>query len=221
MSPSEHRTIDAVIFDMGNVLIDWTPARLIRHFTDDDSVIDLVLEQLFRSAPWKALDQGVITENQVIEQVCATLPTDLHSLIEKVVTRWPEANVIDPRMEALAKRLHQTGIRLYLGSNASLRFHTYSADIKALNYFDGLQISAEVKVSKPDPQFFEILVKTFRLDPLRTGFIDDLEKNCLSAATLGIQTHHYTNDFDALVKQLIAWGALPHQTTVEEILRVG
>jgi FMN phosphatase YigB (HAD superfamily) len=46
MSPSEFRTVDAVIFDMGNVLIDWTPARLVQHFTDDDSVVEHVTEQV-------------------------------------------------------------------------------------------------------------------------------------------------------------------------------
>ena len=216
MSHTTQRNVDAVIFDMGNVLIDWTPSRLVRHFTADESIVDQVTEALFHSATWKALDQGLISEEAAIEAVCAALPPALHPLIRTIVTRWPEANVIDERMEFLAQALNANGIRLYLGSNAALRFWSYQSDIKALAFFDGIQISADIRISKPDPRFFEALIHTYKLDPHRTGFIDDLDRNCASAETLGLTVFHYTKDFNALIDWLIRQGALRAQTAVEE-----
>jgi putative hydrolase of the HAD superfamily len=209
--------LDALIFDMGNVLIDWTPSRLVRHFTTDESIVDQVTEALFHSVAWKELDQGLISEEATIERVCATLPKALHPLIHAIVTCWPEANVIDPRMEQLARVLRGQGIRLFLGSNASLRFWSYQSDIKALAYFDGIQISADIRVSKPDPRFFEVLLESHGLDPNRTGFIDDLERNCASAKSVGLAVFHYTKDFNALVRWLIDQRVMSVQSAVEEL----
>jgi HAD superfamily hydrolase (TIGR01509 family) len=216
MRQSQHRALDALIFDMGNVLIDWTPERLTRHFVKDEAWVLPLTEALFLSSSWKDLDQGLITEETVIQRVCALVPPPLHSLVQTIVTRWPQANLIDPRMAVLAKRLKANGIRLYLGSNASLKFHTYKADIEALTVFDGIQISADVQLSKPDPRFFEVLLTTHALNPRRTGFIDDLQRNCDSAASLGLLTHQYTRDFDGLVRWLVQVGALSDEPTVEE-----
>ncbi len=216
-----HRQLDALIFDMGNVLIDWTPERLVRHFVSDESIIPQLTQAVFLSPTWKKLDQGLVTEAEVIQTICANLPGTLHPIVTDLVTRWPEANLIDPRMEGLARHLHQAGIRLFLGSNASLRFHTYQHTIKALSFFDGIQISADVLISKPDPAFFEVLMRTHGLVPDRTGFIDDLQRNCDAASRLGIQSYHYTKDFEALVDWLKDCGVLSPQTTVEEILGLG
>jgi FMN phosphatase YigB (HAD superfamily) len=217
MSPIASRSLDALIFDMGNVLIDWTPSRLVQYFTADESIVHEVTEALFHSEAWKDLDQGLISEETVIERVCATLPTTLHPLIHTLVTRWPEANVIDERMARLAGLLKANGIRLFLGSNASLRFWSYQSDIKALTHFEGIQISADIRISKPDPRFFDVLLKTYGLDPHRTGFIDDLERNCASAKPLGLTVFHYTKDFRALVRWLIQQRVLSMQSAVEEL----
>ncbi len=210
------RNLDALIFDMGNVLIDWTPRRLVKHFVQDETLVDPLTEAIFHSVQWRLLDQGLIEESQVIESVCALFPKELHSVIGDIVTRWPEANKMDERMIPLTKALAQNGLKLYLGSNASLRFHTYKSKIKALDVFDGIQISADIRLSKPDPRFFEVLVSTYGLDPHRTGFIDDVQANCDSAATLGLTTFHYNGDFKALVAWLKAQGVLDTQDRVEE-----
>ena len=212
------RQLDALIFDMGNVLIDWTPSRLVKHFVQDETLIEPLTEAIFHSSEWRLLDQGLIEESQVIDAVCAQFPRELHPLITDIVTRWPEVNLFDERMIPLTKALAKNGTRLYLGSNASLRFHTYKSDLKALEGFDDIQISADIQISKPDPRFFEILMSTYGLDPHRTGFIDDVQKNCDSAATLGITSFHYTKDFKALVDWLIAQGVLEVQDRVEEIV---
>jgi putative hydrolase of the HAD superfamily len=182
----------------------------------DESSVLPITEALFHSEAWKQLDQGLISEESAIERVCATLPETWHPVITTLVTRWPEANLIDPRMEKLACALKSNGIRLFLGSNASLRFRTYQTDIKALAYFEGIQISAEILCSKPDPRFFETLIATYGLDRHRTGFIDDMERNCVSAAAVGLTVFHYTKDFDALVRWLRSKGMLSSQSAVEE-----
>jgi HAD superfamily hydrolase (TIGR01509 family) len=210
------RNLDALIFDMGNVLIDWTPCRLVKHFVQDETLVDPLTEAIFHSAQWRLLDQGLIEESEVIDHVCAQFPLELHSIIANIVTRWPEANVMDERMIPLTNALAQNGMKLYLGSNASLRFHTYKSDLRALDVFDGIQISADIQLSKPDPHFFEVLMSTYGLDPQRTGFIDDVQANCDSAATLGLTTFHYTKDFEALVAWLNAQGVLKAQDRVEE-----
>ena len=210
------RRLDALIFDMGNVLIDWTPERLVRHFVSDEALIEPLTEAVFHSNAWRLLDQGLIDETEVIDLVCAQFPQEFHERIIAIITRWPEANVVDERMIALTQVLSKHQIKLILGSNASLRFHTYKHELKALEVFDGIQISADRQISKPDPRFFEVLMSTYGLDPKRTGFIDDVQINCDSATRLGITTFHYTKDFEALVSWLIDQGVLAKEDSLEE-----
>ena len=87
---------------------------------------------------------------------------------------------------------------IFLCSNASLRFHVYKDSIESFRYFDDLLISADIKVSKPNPEFFNYLLKKHSLDPKECFFIDDLPHNIHGANTLGIDGYLFNGNVNLL-----------------------
>ena len=70
-----------------------------------------------------------------------------------------------------------------------------------LDFFDGLIISGEEKLIKPDPKIFHLACKRFNLIPEYTVFIDDRIENIEAASRLNFQTIHLTNP--AEIKMLV------------------
>jgi 2-haloacid dehalogenase len=56
------------------------------------------------------------------------------------------------------------------------------------DYFEGVLISGEEGVVKPDPAIFRLLIERFAVDPARAVFVDDAARNVEAAATLGFGT---------------------------------
>jgi 2-haloacid dehalogenase len=70
-----------------------------------------------------------------------------------------------------------------------------------LEWFDGELVSADVGLLKPDPRFFELLMRRFRLTPSSTLYIDDQSENIKQACQTGFVVHHFT-DADGLTRRL-------------------
>ena len=98
----------------------------------------------------------------------------------------------------LIKELKAKGYKLILASNAGLRFDQFKSRIKALSYLDDLIISAKIKLSKPDPKFFNYILKKHSLKAKECLFIDDLFKNVLAATNLGINGFVYNGNIKVL-----------------------
>jgi 2-haloacid dehalogenase len=62
-----------------------------------------------------------------------------------------------------------------------------------LHWFDGRVVSGEEKMRKPFPQFYDLILKRFNLDPIQTLFIDDNLRNIKAAEKTGLQTILFTS----------------------------
>jgi 2-haloacid dehalogenase len=62
-----------------------------------------------------------------------------------------------------------------------------------LDHFDGVLVSGEVKLIKPDPAIFELLVERHQVDPATAVFVDDSPANVVSAAGLGFDAIRFTS----------------------------
>jgi 2-haloacid dehalogenase len=89
---------------------------------------------------------------------------------------------------AIARDLHASGIRTFGLTNWSARtFAIARRRFTFLDEFDGIVVSGEVGVAKPDARIYRALLGRFRLAPAETLFIDDRRANVESAARLGIR----------------------------------
>lgn len=193
---------------MGNVLLEFNPRHIVSYFTQDIKTIDVLTPLIFGHQEWLSLDLGTITDDEAIQSICARVDSAFHPLVTQIIKEWPVTNHYYESMIPLVNTLKNKGMKLYLLSNASTMFHTYKQDIRALDVFDGIVISADIHKAKPDPTFYETVLTQFKLDRSECFMIDDMKANIEGAARCGIKGTIYTGDIKALEQTLTEMGIL-------------
>jgi len=200
--------VTTVVFDLGGVLIDWSPYHLYRGLMVDEAEIDAFLEEIGFSA-WNAqLDAGR-SWPAAVEDLATRYP-HRRALIEAFHARWSETlgEAIDGTVDIL-RELLDAGVRVIALSNwAADTFPQALERFAFLGWFEGIVISGEVGVGKPDPRIFEALLTRFGLDAADAVFVDDSPANVAAAARLGFHALPFSSpdDFRA---ELVALGLLP------------
>jgi 2-haloacid dehalogenase len=186
--------ITAVAFDLGGVLIDWNPRHLYRKlFGSDESAMERFLVEVC-TPEWNArLDAGLPLADGVA-QLAAAHP-DQAELIAAYRERWFE--MLGGAFEgtvAILREVRRAGIRTYALSNWSTEtFPGTRALYPFLDEMDGILISGEVKVGKPDPAIFREFLARFGLTAAETVYIDDRPENVAVAADLGIRAVQFVD----------------------------
>lgn len=191
-------TVDAVVFDIGNVLIRWDPRLLYRKlFTHVDMTADDGRVAWFLS--------NVCTETWNLEQ---DRGRPIAEAVEEAIGRHPEyapqirafygrfQEMIPgeiPQTVAAMRRAKAAGVPVHgLTNFGAETFPPTARRFGFLQDFDTVVVSGEEGVIKPDPAIFDLLVARAGLDPARTAFIDDSAANIDAAGTLGFVTHHFS-----------------------------
>jgi 2-haloacid dehalogenase len=178
--------IDAVVFDLGGVLLEWDPRNLYRKLFDDEAEMERFLSEICTLEWHAAHDRGVPMLESCVELAAAH--PDQAELILAWARRSEEmvAGPIQGTVEIL-RELRQAGVRCYALTN--MEAETYPlrlARYPFMTWFDGTVVSSAEGVAKPDEEIFRRLLDRFGLDPRRTVMIDDSARNLESAAELGM-----------------------------------
>jgi putative hydrolase of the HAD superfamily len=197
--------IKNVIFDMGNVLRDYAPIRGILPYVQGEDAY-LIRDEMFGKEEWRLLDRGDITYEEAVSRCKSRLPDRLHTALDEIVAHWHEYMPEDPRMVELVKTLKENGYRMYLLSNASVRYAVFKDHFEALKYFEGAIISAYYHTVKPEEKIYHILFDTYQLKPEECFFIDDNPDNVEAGRKLRMEGHVFTGDMPALKVSLHAHG---------------
>lgn len=177
-----------VVFDLGGVLVDWNPRYLYRKlFAGDDAAMEHFLANVCTSS-WNAQQDA----GRPFAEACAALELeypDHGHLINAWFERHAEmiAGQISGTVEILAE-LRARGVPLYALSNWSAE--TFPSALKRfefLQWFQGILLSGEVGLIKPDPRIFQLFLETFAVDPTRAIYIDDVQLNAEAATALGMR----------------------------------
>jgi 2-haloacid dehalogenase len=179
--------IKNIIFDFGNVFIDWSPRNIFRK-AYSDSETEHIMQNVYSEEWNNNLDRGLtFVENEKL--LCERYPQ--HSeYIKAFHQHWYES-LGDENAESLAllADLQKAGYKTFGLSNWSAE--TFPPTREAHPFFntlDGIVLSSEVKVCKPDPEIYRILLKRYGLLPAESVFIDDRQENIDAADALGIHT---------------------------------
>jgi 2-haloacid dehalogenase len=182
----------AVVFDLGGVLIDWDPRYLYRKLLADEAAVEEFLATVC-TPEWNAeLDRGRPFAEGVAE--LAERHPEHAAAIAAYRQRWPEmlAGDLPGTVEVLAE-LRAAGVPLYALTNWSAETFAITRErFEFLDWFDGLLVSGEERMTKPDPAFFQLLLDRFGLDPGATVLVDDAEANVAAARELGIDAVRFT-----------------------------
>ena len=158
-----------VVFDLGGVLIDWDPRHLYRQLFEDPDEMEAFLAEV-TTAEWNAHQDAGRPWAEAIEILVAEHP-ERRELIEAFHRRWPEmlAGEIPGTVEVLAE-LRAAGTRLVALSNWSAEMFPVARErFDFLAWFEGIVISGEVGVNKPDRRIFGHLVERFGIEPAAGG----------------------------------------------------
>ena len=176
-----------VVFDLGGVLIDWDRRHLYRKLFDSEDEMEEFLASVCTMEWNDQLDRGRPFADAVAE-LAAEHPHHADR-IEAYHSRWIEmvAGVMDDTV-AIVDELRGRGVPLYALSNWSEEtFRLVRHEFLFLDWFDGVLLSSEIGITKPDRRIFDELVRRYGLDPATTLFIDDNPPNVEGAIAAGLQ----------------------------------
>ncbi|QKJ31184.1 HAD family phosphatase [Mucilaginibacter mali] len=201
-------TTKAIIFDLGSVLIDWNPHHLYRKiFDDEQEMIDFLAN--IATMDWNEEQDMGRSLNEGTEILVKQHPTH-EANIRAYYTRWEEmlGGAIEGTVE-IFKQLKASGkYKIYALSNWSEEtLGIAQRHYDFLNWFDGLVISGLEKTRKPFPDFYQILLNRYELQPGDVLFIDDNYRNIVAAVKLGIPSIHFVGA-DKLEAELKMRGVL-------------
>lgn len=205
--------IDAVVFDMGGVLLNIRLQRCIRAFRRLGlPEVARLLNPYYPADIFGRLERGKITTEEFCEHVRRTTGKEIAS--ETIVATYMEFLGDIPRYKLRAIRaLRRAGVRTFMLSNLSdmvfrhITTHEFTKEGLAIDdYFDQLFLSFRMGVLKPSPEIFRMAIREGSLDPARTLFIDDAEKNVEAARAEGFRVHLAAphEDFTPLLRGIIA-----------------
>ncbi len=184
---------DTVVFDLGGVLIAWDPRHLYRKlFAGDETAMEHFLANVC-THEWNRCQDAGRSFAEGARLLKAEHP-EKAELIDAYFSRFDEMmpGPIPGSVELLAE-LRDRGTPLYGLTNFSAETYPPAFErFEFLRWFDGILVSGEVGLIKPDPRIFELLIERFAIDPRRAVYIDDVETNVIAARPLGIHGIHFT-----------------------------
>lgn len=188
---------DAVVFDLGNVLIEWDRRNLFDKLIDDPHELQQFLDNVFTMDDNARLDSGTPL-HQVASEVASRHP-DKHDLVMAFAHRWEETlgQVIEGSVEILrelSESRGNTGVRLLALSNwGKDTFAMIEPNYPFFEHFDAMVISGREGFVKPGREIFDLLCERHNVEASRAVFIDDSPANIETSTLLGFTSLLFNN----------------------------
>jgi 2-haloacid dehalogenase len=195
--------VEAVVFDVGRVLVQWDMRCLFAKLIDDPERLEWFCANVVTEDWHFQHDAGRELAEMVAERKQA-FPAEA-DLIDAYATRFLET--IPGPVEgsyAILERLAAKGVPLYAITNFASTFWAQFRPTQPLfAHFRDVVVSGDEKIVKPDARIFDLAAKRFGHRPEAMLFIDDNAANIAAARELGWQVHHFM-DAAGLERDLVA-----------------
>lgn len=186
--------IKAIIFDYGNVLLEWNPRYVYqRYFSNDPAGMEDFLKEIDFMA-WNAQQDKGRTFAEGVEALSKQFPHHAH-LIQAYHDHWVDS-IGEAYWETveIMQQLKQKGYPIYGLSNWSAETFPYARErFNFFELFDDMVISGAVGFVKPEPEIFQILLEKIEKPAQECLFIDDSLPNIEQANAMGFQTIHFVS----------------------------
>jgi 2-haloacid dehalogenase len=200
--------IDAIIFDLGGVLIDWNPSYVFDKMFEDEEQKKHFFENICTS-DWNEKQDAGRSLKEATEELVTKHP-EWKAYIEAYYGRWEEmlGGPIHGTVEILKQLKEQEKYKLYALTNWSAELFPIALErYDFLHWFDGRVVSGEEKMRKPFSEFYQLLLDRFGLNVEETLFIDDNTRNAKAAEAMGLKTIIFKSPFQ-LKEELAKLGIL-------------
>jgi 2-haloacid dehalogenase len=182
-----------VVFDLGNVLLDWDPRRLFRELIEDPAELDYFLTNVCTRAWHDVQDRGGST----VEATAALQERfpDYAELIGAYYSRWPDMTAGSlPATVDILRELRDAGIRLIGLTNWPAETFAPARDrFDFFSWFEGIVVSGEVGTAKPDEAIFTLTLDRYDVDPSTAAYVDDTSVHVETAQRLGFTGFVFTD----------------------------
>lgn len=185
--------VDAVIFDIGNVLIQYAPDNFISMlFPGDEKKQQDMMAQVYKGKYWPCFDRGTMTYEEAAHRLHEEYGYPYEDYMHALMG-WIDIKPVMEEGFRAAQKCKAAGKKLYLLSNYPQvgyermreKFKVYFGDL-----FDGGVISCYVHQLKPDAEIYHTLMGRYGFAAQRAVFIDDTLKNVEGAMKVGIHGFH-------------------------------
>jgi len=192
-----------VVFDIGNVLIAWDPRNLYRRFFEGrEEDMEWFLSNVCTPA-WNVEQDRGRSFADAVELLVKEHPPELHPMIRAFDTDWHEtiSGPIHGSVDIL-KALKRNNVPVFAITNWNQdKFREARKRFDFLNSFDGIMVSGDERLLKPDREIFELFYARYGVKPETAVFIDDSLRNVEGARAAGMHALHFTSA-DTLARDL-------------------
>ena len=182
-----------MVFDLGNVLIGWDPRNLYRKLFDGrDEEMEHFLANVCTGA-WNVEQDRGRSFGDGVASLLPQHPEALHALIRAYDERWHEMLSGEfSETVAILEKLHRERTPLYALTNWNQDKFLHARELcPCLSLFDGIVVSGEEGVIKPDAAIYRTLLQRYKLDASDCVFIDDSLSNVNGARAVGMHALHF------------------------------
>ena len=190
--------IKNIVFDMGNVLLDYNPEVILNKACTSEEEKNVIRKELFEGPEWILGDKGEMTNADRFEPVSKRIPECMHKALLECVEHWDICMTPQPGAKEFLEKVRKAGYHTFVLSNAADNFYEYFPKEYDMEAFEGVVVSCDLLLLKPDHEIYEYLLKTYNLAPNECLFIDDREDNVQGAKGCGMQAVRFENNYDAI-----------------------
>jgi len=194
--------IEAVVFDIGRVLVQWRIGALYEKLIPDPDRLAWFLGHVV-TEEWHAQHDAGKSFAEMMQELVAQFPQE-RDLIEAYAPRWLEClpGPVEGTHE-LVRQLDARAVPLYSITNFGVdAWAMFRPTFPVLDHFRDIVVSGHERLIKPDAAIFDLAAQRFGYAPSTMLFIDDNADNIAAAKALGWQVHHFVDGAGALESDL-------------------
>ena len=197
--------IKNIIFELGNVIINYNQKKIINNFTEKEEEIKYIYDEIFHAPEWTLMDLGDITNDEAIEIINKRNEFKYEKLTQEFLHEWHKKQPINRDIVEIAKILKNNGYNLFVLSNMANQTYEYFKNDEFFSLCTGIVISAHEHVKKPDEKVYRLLLNRYNLNAEECLFIDDDDsgKNYETANKIGIKGRRIMPNQAEDVKKLL------------------
>ena len=194
--------IKNIVLDMGNVLLNFDPEAVLNKFCSSDDEKKVIRKELFNGPEWLMGDRGDIKDSDRFDLVKLRVPEKYHEALKNCAFKWDFCMDPLPGAREFCEAVKEQGYGIYVLSNASDLFYKYFPNLLPLDFFDGIFVSSDYKMLKPDEEIYRTFLEKYGLKADECLFIDDREENVIGAKAVGFNGFVFSGDYGKIMELL-------------------
>ena len=184
-----NKKITTIIFDIGNVLVDFRWKEFIAEFGYDEETQKRIAEASVLTKDWNEYDRGVLTQSEILDRFAANDPgieKEIRRTYNSLTGLLKQYDYTKPWIRELKEKGYRV---LYLSNFSEMADIDCAEEMDFVPLTDGGILSYKVKIIKPEQRIYELLTDTYGLIPEECLFFDDTPANVEAGARHGYNAH--------------------------------